>query len=185
MLLSPKWKKSICPKVINRIFTYFSEEKYYKKLYEIITNLSQLHQVSYSSICYKGEYYTLPYVTGNNKACVMTASTPYVAEFEDLLRQKDEYYTLNSKALNWIATGLAMCHTVDCVCELFPAKIVDTINEIHYEETQQSLFIKKPTTNAKFLAFNEKNLHIERDLKKQLVINLITPSIQNAKNNVQ
>jgi hypothetical protein len=184
MLLTPQWKRAIIPRVTEQLFTWFNLDNYNALLHAIIIRCSNQHNEPFNCIDYRNHYYspyTLKGVTIN--ACRITKQSPHYPAFNALLEQQELYSKLTKEAVNWISCGLAMCHTVDCVCEVFPEFILD---KFEYAAAQPNLkFNKIHTGNPKFLRFIQNNEHIEREIKTNLVIQMLSPGEMYGKDSIQ
>lgn len=182
MLLTPQWKKSIVPKITTKIFTHWSPAKYYDDLHACIDALSARRQVSgYVAIRHAGNIYTGYKSSGGFLAHDITSSDPIFPQFKAVLNARSTYDNMTAKISNYMLTGMAMCHTTECVCQLFPQFILDAINEIHYEEGSSVPDMRVMLgASTKFQAFNEKNKPIIIAMKKQIALNIIMPDIKHA-----
>ena len=184
MLLTPQWKRAIIPRVTEQLFTWFKQEDFNTILVSIINRCSNYHNEPFNCIKYNGLFYN-PYQLKGHQVipCGITKYDPNFPAFISLLEKKALYERLTGEAVNWLSCGLAMCHTVDCVCEVFPEFILD---KFEYATNKQNVkFNKIQTTNPKFLRFIQNNEHIEREIKTNLVIQMLSPGETYGKDSIQ
>ncbi len=187
MLLTPQWKKSIIPNIVQKIFTSFNESRYINQLGSIINTLNQKYNTpNYVGIKFQHQFYVAFKHQGAFQCHEIRSSEPSFQEFHDLINSRKEYETITRELSNYLATGLAMCHTTECMCEVFPEFILNAINEIHRGTPNANINLYwRMTDNDKFLAFIKKTAHIVTKIKKQLVLNILVPDNQNAKDPIQ
>lgn len=173
MYLNPEWKKTIIPIILESIFTKFTREIYIDRLAAVMRNIhAYTGDTTWTAIRYKSEIYT-PYANPiPNKAFPMMESMALFHNFNNLLQDKAESDAHKKIAYNYLASGLAMCKTVEDLREVFPETILSIISA---HTSNISTLYHKPTTVPKFQAFIEKNKHIEKQLNMQLAYNMIAP----------
>lgn len=186
MQLSASYKKAVIPRIVEGIFLNFNERTYNNALAEIVRNAGLDSSIPDAvAIYYKGNYYA-PFKMENTpfKVVKMTESHRQFPRFNHLISLWNGYKELTAVATNYLSNGLAMCVTTECMCEVFPDFILEIINEIH---RQTALTPNAPTNmhqrstfNPKFVTFKKRNEQVVKDLKKQMVINILTPGTQNA-----
>lgn len=179
MQLTPQYKKILITRVTETIFLSFNQKTYNEALAEIVRNTGLDSNIPDAiSIHYQGEYYTPFKLAGHKFVSVrMTEDHRQFPRFKHLEEVYKEYQKLTAVAANYIRNGLAMCQTSECMCSVFPAFILDKINEVNtgiLVENCCPTLQEKETVNPKFLAFKTKNEQVVISLKKQLVYNLLT-----------
>jgi len=183
MLLTPQWKKWVLPQVMSKIYLGFNKEDFKEILKEVVNHVQWANNdPGITGVKYQGQYHT--YYSGPANYYTVVPSDAIYPRFTNALSKLELSTKLGKSVNNYIATGLAICHTVDCVCEVFPECVLSKFNEVVHSESK--LFFKhKDSTTPKIIAFIEKNKDIEAVIKKQLLVNIIAPGQVYAQNNVQ
>jgi hypothetical protein len=178
MLLTPQWKKSITPFIVETICKDYSQTAYNQKLADLVYKVNHARLTpDHIGFVFNGEYYIPFEIKGKLLLHTMTVNDGFYYEFRSILNDKKEYVEQTKKISNYILTGLAMCHTTDCLRGLFPQYVLDAITETHrVKNLTITELVRNPSLeNARFTAFNEKNEKVLHDIAKQLLINLIKP----------
>jgi hypothetical protein len=186
MRLSPNYKKTVIKLITEKIFISFNSRTYHKELTAIIADAAiDENMPDAVSIKYKGEYYC-PFIKTAGvpfKAVVMTESNKYFPKFKHLLDRHQEYSELTSQATNYLRTGLAMCITADDMCVVFPEFILEIINTIHDASLiplPVHTLREMPPVLDKHVKFQQRFKQIHRNMKRQIVVNILTSGTQNA-----
>lgn len=179
MLLTPTWKRSVIAPVIKYITSKNNTNKATEYLKLLIAEINATNTgPNYTGIIYKSWHHRIPIneQSGDiNQGYYINVHDPFFDKFTKYLVLHEENTKLASHVKNWLSTGLAMCHTTDCICELFPDILLDAINET-VPLPNGFRFIRTGTNNPKFMAFIAKNKEIENSVKRQIVFNMIVPS---------
>lgn len=184
MLLTPKWKKSIIPRIVEKIFLSYNEADYRDKLCYLINAINRYERSDvYLGIKWKDQMFIGFKSTNQNpfKLFTMTTTHPYFNDFAALLKERDDYNALTSRVTNYLSVGMAMCNSTECVSAVFPESVLNILNSI----AVSTHFKPIAPTVPKHIAFIQKHESIVVELEMQLVTNIIAPDYQNAENSVQ
>jgi hypothetical protein len=184
MRLTSEWKRAIIPRITEQLFTWFTLKEYDSTLVSIITNCSSYHNQPFNCILHKGLCYN-PYKLKHQQIlpCGITKHNPSYDNFISLIEKKALYESLTKEAVNWLSCGLAMCHTVGHICEVFPEFILSRFaNVVSHPDVH---FIKQETSYAKFTSFIERNAHIEQQIKRNILMQMMSPGEIYGKDSIQ
>ena len=187
MLLTPQWKKAIIPRIIEKIFLSYNEEIYIDKLRKVINAINRYEKSdTYLAIKWRDQIYVGFQATSQFpfKVFYITTTHPCFDDFMKVLKERDDYKALSAEVHNYLSVGMAMCHTTDCICAVFPESVLNILNAINHIGGYKTFKPMQPTV-PKHIAFIKKHEPIVVELEMQLVTNIIAPDYQNAENSVQ
>lgn len=179
-LLTPKWKKSIIPLVVSRICIWFSPSELEQTITNILRHESSKYSEPFTCLEFRGELFRMYQSYGQMSVYRVGTTSPHFTLLDSLIANRESAKRCTHELTVYLQNGLAICHTTECVEEVFPQFILDYTREFSTYK-----FAAKDTTNSKFMAFNERHIKFIDSVKYQLIINSLVSDPKHAKPNFQ
>ena len=182
-LLTAKWKKSIVPKLVNDICVWFNPVEFDRTIVSIINTLSAQHLEPFNHLEFRGEIFRI--TGGSNRAstCRIGTTSKHYNLMYHLIANRDSVKECSRELTAYLQNGLAICHTLECIEQVFPEFILERINS--FTALLHQKLVTKPTTNPKHIKFIEQYAHVVGNIKQQLIINSLVSEPSHAKPNLQ
>lgn len=181
-LLTPKWKKWIVPKLVNGICVWFNSDEFHQTLSRIISIESQVHKEPFNCLEFRGELFRAGNNAGVISTCRIGTTSKHYNLMYNLIANRNSVKECSRELTAYLQNGMAMCHALECVEQVFPEFILEKIN---YLITPNPRLVPKPTSSAKHLKFIEQYADVVGNIKQQIIINSLVSEPSHAKPNLQ
>lgn len=181
-LLTPKWKKWIVPKLVNDICIWFDPIEFDRSVINIISALCAQHQEQFNHLEFRGEIFRFAGGSSKTSTCRIGTTSPYYNLMYNLIANRNSVKECSRELTAYLQNGMAMCHTLECVEQVFPEFILEKIN---YLIAPSQRLVTKPTSSAKHLKFIEQYADVVGNIKTQIIINSLVSEPSHAKPNLQ
>lgn len=179
-LLTPKWKKWLIPKLVNDICIWFNEDEFNRTVIKIIQTESARYKEPFNCLEFRGEYFRFSGGSSTMSTCRIGTTSPHFNPMYNLIANRDSVTECSRELTAYLQNGLAICHTLECIEQVFPEFIIDKINFVALERLHS-----KPTDNPKHTKFIERYAHVVGNIKQQLIINSLVSEPSHANPNLR
>ena len=179
-LLTPKWKKWIVPKLVNGICVWFNSDEFHQSLSRIISIESQVHKEPFNCLEFRGELFRVVNNAGVISTCRIGTASKHYNLMYNLIANRNSVKECSRELTAYLQNGMAMCHTLECIEQVFPEFILEKINYVIGERLHS-----KSTDNPKHLKFIKQYAGVVGNIKQQLIINSLVSEPSHAKPTLQ
>ena len=181
-LLTPKWKKWIVPELVSNICVWFNQKEFDTTLVRIIAVEAQTHKEAFNCLEFRGELFRFSGGSSSMSTCRIGTTSKHYNLMYNLIANRNSVKECSRELTAYLQNGMAICHTLECVEQVFPEFILEKIN---YAMSPIGRLVTKPATNPKHVKFIEQYAHVVGNIKTQIIINSLVSEPSHAKPNLQ